>query len=119
MTDPLNNITQMFYDGAGNKIKEIDAEGKEKFFEYDVRDNLIKTTAVIDPGIPENNIVTVFEYNSDDKLIKQTDSEGKQINYEYDNQGRMIKTTDGNGNEIAVEYRKFGDDGEILTFKGV
>ncbi len=104
ITDPLTNITQMFYDGARNKIKEIDGEGKEKLFEYDVRDNLIKTTSMIDPENPENNSVTVFEYNTDSKLTKQIDSEGKEIHYEYDNQGRLIKTTDGNGNEISVEY---------------
>jgi RHS repeat-associated protein len=104
VTDPLNNVTQMFYDGAGNKIKEIDAEDKEKLFEYDVRDNLIKTTAVIDPATPENNIVTVFEYNTDNKLIKQTDAQGKMIYYQYDSEGRLTKTIDGNGNEIAVEY---------------
>ena len=26
-TDPLNNVTQIFYDAVGNKVKEIDAEG--------------------------------------------------------------------------------------------
>jgi len=104
VTDTLTNITQMFYDGAGNKIKEIDAEGTEKLIEYDLRDNLIKTTAVIDPENPENNSVTVFEYNTDSKLTKQTDAEGKVVYYEYDNEGRLIKTIDGNGNEISVEY---------------
>ncbi len=104
ITDPLTNITQMFYDGAGNKIKEIDAEGTEKLFEYDVRENLIKTTAVIDPENPENNTVTVFEYNIDSKLTKQTDAEGKVIYYQYDSEGRLTKTIDGNGNEISVEY---------------
>jgi RHS repeat-associated protein len=94
----------MFYDGAGNKIKEIDAQDKEKRFEYDNRDNLIKTTAVIDPATPENNIVTVFEYNTDNKVIKQTDAQGKMIYYQYDSEGRLTKTIDGNGNEISVEY---------------
>jgi RHS repeat-associated protein len=103
-TDPFTNITQMFYDGAGNKIKEIDAEGTEKLFEYDVRDNLIKTTAVTDPENPESNSVTVFEYNSDSNLTKQTDAEGKMIYYQYDSEGRLTKTIDGNGNEISVEY---------------
>jgi len=104
VTDPLNNITQMFYNGAGNKIKEIDAEGTEKLFEYDLRDNLIKTTAVIDPENPEKNPITVFEYNTDGKLTQQIDAEGKVIYCEYDNEGRLTKTIDGNGNEISVEY---------------
>ncbi|MBW1751666.1 MAG: RHS repeat protein, partial [Deltaproteobacteria bacterium] len=104
VTDPLNNITQLFYDEVGNKVKEIDAEGQEKLFEYDDNDNLIKTTAVIDPDHPENNLITTFEYNTDNKLTKQTDAEGKVIRYEYDSEGRLVKTLDGNNNEIAVEY---------------
>ncbi len=97
VTDPLTNITQMFYDEMGNKIKEIDAEGKEKFFEYDGHDNLIKITDA------QGNI-TLFEYNTDNKLTKQTDPEGNVIYYQYDSEGRLIKTIDGNGNEIAMEY---------------
>ncbi len=53
---------------------------------------------------PENNSVTVFEYNTDSKLTKQIDAEGKVIYYEYDNEDRLIRTIDGNGNEISVEY---------------
>ena len=41
VTDPLSNITQLFYDEIGNKVKEVDAEGKEKTFEYDDNDNEI------------------------------------------------------------------------------
>ena len=97
VTDPLNGSTQMFYDAVGNKIREIDAEGKEKLFEYDIDDNLIKTTDAA-------GNVTLFEYNSDKKLIKQTDAEGKVTSYQYDTEGRLVKTVDGNGNEIALEY---------------
>jgi len=100
----IDEETVYDYDATGNKIREIDAESKEKLFEYDVRDNLIKTTAVIDLDTPENNIVTVFEYNTDNKLIKQTDAEGKVIYYQYDSEGRLTKTIDGNGNEISMEY---------------
>jgi YD repeat-containing protein len=30
------------------------------------------------------------EYNSDQKLVKQTDPEGNVVRYSYDNEGRMI-----------------------------
>ena len=104
VTDPLNNITQMFYDQVGNKTKEIDAEGKEKTFEYDDNDNLVKTTAVVDPDHPENNLITTFAYNTDNKLTLQADAQGNEIRYVYDSEGRLIKTVDGNNNEISVEY---------------
>jgi YD repeat-containing protein len=53
-------------------------------------------------GIKE--YIAVFEYNTDNKLAKQTDAEGKVSRYEYDSEGRLVKTLDGNNNEIVVEY---------------
>jgi len=46
----------------------------------------------------------MFEYNAADKLIRQTDPEGKVVQYEYDTQGRLIRTIDSSGNETLMEY---------------
>ena len=95
--DPLTNETHIYYDKKGNKIREVDAENKEKTYEYDLHNNMVKSTDA-------SGNETLFEYNTDNKLIKQTDSEGKMIYYQYDSEERLIKTIDGNGNEIAMEY---------------
>ena len=93
----IKNTTEFFYDEVGNKIREVDAETKEKTYEYDGDDNLIKST---DGALNE----TLFGYNTDGKLTRQTDAEGKEIHYQYDSEGRLTKTIDGNGNEIVMEY---------------
>ena len=104
VTDPLTHTTGFEYDAVGNKTKEIDALGIETLFEYDDRYNLIKVTQAIDPAVPDNNPVTTFEYNNDNKMIRQVDSEGNEVIYEYDNEGHLLRTIDGNGNEINMEY---------------
>ena len=48
---------------------------------------------------------------ADNKLTKQTDTEGNVIYYQYDTEGRLIKTNDGSGNEIAMEYDDTSDSG--------
>ncbi|HVO83321.1 MAG TPA: RHS repeat domain-containing protein [Syntrophobacteria bacterium] len=47
---------------------------------------------------------TLFTYNRDGKLVKQTDPEGKEVDYRYDLDGRLVATVDGNGNETRMEY---------------
>jgi YD repeat-containing protein len=47
---------------------------------------------------------TVFVYNTDNKLIRQTDAEGRITAYAYDNEGRLIETVDGHEDRIAMEY---------------
>lgn len=42
--DPLGHETHIYYDKKGNKVREVDAENKEKTYEYDLNDNLVKTT---------------------------------------------------------------------------
>jgi YD repeat-containing protein len=57
---------------VGNKVGEIDAEGKETTYAYDERNKLIQKTDAL-------GNVTLFDYNEDGKLIRQTDAEGKII----------------------------------------
>jgi YD repeat-containing protein len=46
------------------------------------------------------------EYNSDQKLVKQTDPEGNVVRYSYDNEGRMTKTIDGAAGVVMKETGK-------------
>jgi large repetitive protein len=103
-TDPLGHTTAYEYDAAGNKVREVDAQGLEKLYEYDGRNNPVKITLVMDPSDPGQHRITRYEYNTDNKLIRQVDPSGKPIAYVYDNEGRLIRSIDGNGNEIHMEY---------------
>ena len=60
---------------------------------------------------------TLFTYNPDGKLIKQTDPEGKEVRYGYDLDGRLKKTIDGNGNETSLEYES-GSGSSCSTCSG-
>lgn len=71
-----------FYDEKGQKIKEV-CDGKETLFEYDDNGKLIKQTE------PDGNIY-YFEYDEDGKLIKRTEY-GKVWHYEYNENGTLAK----------------------------
>jgi YD repeat-containing protein len=60
----------MTYDAAGNKIKEVDPQGKQRLYQYDQRKHLTK---VADASGKETN----FTYNLEGRLLKQTDADGK------------------------------------------
>ncbi len=57
-------------------------------------------------------------YNTDGKLTRQIDAEGKSIVYEYDLDGRPVKTIDGNGNETVTEYGTGGSSCSSCTASG-
>ncbi len=103
-TDPLNNKVQQFYDKVGNIITAIDPEENETLYEYDGHDNPVKITRIIDLENEENNIVSVREYDTDNRVTKQIDPEGKELRYIYNLDGLLIKSIDGNRNEFVQEY---------------
>nr|WP_320194298.1 RHS repeat-associated core domain-containing protein [uncultured Desulfobacter sp.] len=110
--DSLTHTTHYEYDASGNKVKEVDAEGLEIQYEYDDHNNLIRSTAIADPDDPSENVVTIYEYNDNDQLIRRIDPEGKiVVRNEYDDMGRKSKTIDGNDNEIIFEYDDSSDTG--------
>lgn len=80
--DWSNVYNYYFYDEKGQKIKEV-CDGKETLFEYDDNGKLIKQTN------PDGNIC-YFEYDEDGKLIKRTEY-GKVWHYEYNENGTLAK----------------------------
>lgn len=99
-TDSKGNVTEIFYDSIGKKLKMIDPDMGAWNYEYDALSNLTKQTDA------KGQILT-FEYDVLNRLTKKTRDDGNgatdSINYLYDDAakqncvGRLSKVTDLSG----------------------
>ncbi|MCK9614270.1 MAG: hypothetical protein M0R48_02055 [Candidatus Omnitrophica bacterium] len=119
LIDSKGNITQIFYDSIGRKLKMIDPDMGTWLYEYDILGNLTKQTDA------KNQIIT-FAYDELNRLTKKTKDNGAgtvdEINYLYDDNlkenciGRLSKVTDTSGS-TEFFYDKLGR--EIKSIKRV
>jgi len=120
-TDNQGNITQIFYDSAGRKLKMIDPDMGTWAYEYDILGNLIKQTDA-------KGQVLQFEYDTLNRLtVKRGLSPQGTVpiilaTYFYDDSakdnclGRLSKITDQSGS-TEFFYDKLGR--EIKSVKGL
>jgi RHS repeat-associated protein len=118
-TDNQGNITQIFYDSLGRKIRMIDPDMGNWNYEYDLLGNLKKQTDA-------KGQVLTFEYDALNRLIKKARDDGRgttdEVNYLYDEQGkenclgRLSKVIDQSGS-TEFFYDKLGR--EIKSIKGL
>ncbi len=103
ITDPNNNVTNYTYNAAGDLTSVTDAENNTTSFSYTGNHYLLDIT---DPrGIkPIRN-----DYDSENRLIKHTDSFGHVINYTYQIGQRLETITDRLGNPTIFEYDSDGN----------
>jgi len=119
LTDSKGNITQIFYDSIGRKLKMLDPDMGTWAYEYDILGNLIKQTDA------KNQIIT-FSYDELNRLSKKTKDDGRgtidEVNYAYDEAskenciGRLSKVTDTSG-QTEFFYDKLGR--EVKSIKTV
>lgn len=86
--DDLGNATAFTYDGTGNRISVLDAEGRLTRYAHDERDLLFRVT---DAAVPEG--VTVYDYDANGNLASLKDANGNPTTYLYDGFDRLIRTT--------------------------
>ncbi len=96
-----SRTTEYEYDAAGQLVREIDPEGGETRFEYDVNGN---RTAVVD-SVGNR---TEFHYNALDRVDYEIDPLGKVTDYDYDAEGNRTKIVDRNGRQRTFEYDRVG-----------
>jgi len=90
-----------FYDEKGRKIKRVN-DTKETLFEYNENGNLVKETN------PDGKVF-YSEYDENGKLIQKTDYDGKVWHFEYNENGTLSKRFCGT-ETYEVEY--FEDEPE-------
>jgi RHS repeat-associated protein len=93
-TDPLGNIDTREYDLNGNLIKFTDRRGLVTRFEYDELNRLVRE-------LYDNGATVDREYDRRGRLIRIDDTEGDIITFAYDSVGRLIRGAGPNG---TLEY---------------
>lgn len=83
---PLYAITDYWYDGAGNPVAAVDAEGKVTKAEYN---DLGRRTKSIDPDAG----TTSYAYDALGELLTKTDARSITTTYAYDTLGRITSRT--------------------------
>ncbi|SFB37041.1 Ig-like domain-containing protein, partial [Clostridium frigidicarnis] len=103
-------IKEFKYDKNGNKIFEKDGNGNFSEYIYDALDKL-KVINFYDNSIAEKPVIRTktYEYNSDGKIVEETNYMGNTTSYKYDNLGRLIEKYDGEG--ILVEKLEYYQNG--------
>ena len=116
-----STVSTMVYDGAGNPVQVLDAEGGLSRYEYNGSNQMVR---MISPagrateysydvcgrlaatyeaaGTPEQS-VTRYEYDADSRLIRQVYGDGSEARVRYDACGRVLSIT-GSGVASPVFY---------------
>ena len=114
-------VSTMVYDGAGNPVQVLDAEGGLSRYEYNGSNQMVRMispagrvteysydacgrlAATYDAaGTPEQS-VTRDEYDADSRLIRQVYGDGSEARVRYDACGRVLSIT-GSGVASPVFY---------------
>ena len=94
------------------KEKEIDAEGRETWFEYDANANLIKETIKdVEVGGEVIDVITTFDYDPNfNKMKYKQDAEGRETFFEInETNGNLDWVRDAEGNVTSYGYKPNGD----------
>ncbi len=102
VSDDFGKSVSYFYDGNGDLVTFVGADGIAVHYEYDHFHNL---TTILDS---EGRILAHSEYDKDGRLTASVDAEGNRISYEYDPALSMQRVTDRRGNSTVYYYDDFG-----------
>lgn len=114
-------VSTMVYDGAGNPVQVLDAEGGLSRYEYNGSNQMVRMVSPAGrvteysydvcgrlaatyeaAGAPEQS-VTRYEYDADSRLIRQVYGDGSEARVRYDACGRVLSIT-GSGVASPVFY---------------
>ncbi|MFN0057960.1 MAG: RHS repeat-associated core domain-containing protein, partial [Planctomycetota bacterium] len=96
----LYATTSLEYNGTGGRLsREVDAEGKQRTFDYDTLGRLIRTTDALG-----DEIVFWYENPLHPSLPTRLDREGVSVTMAYDAHGNMLTVTDPLGHVTAYNH---------------
>ena len=101
MQDHYENKTGFSIDENGNRIREHNALGDTKKYEYDSCGNIIAVT-------DENSYKTSFTYDNKNNLTSVTDNAGNTVVNKYFNNNNIESTKDQLGNTTSYTYNENG-----------
>ncbi|MDD3793832.1 MAG: hypothetical protein PHI37_03405 [Candidatus Gracilibacteria bacterium] len=119
-------ISKTKYDSLGNTIQTIDAKGNETNYTYDIFSRLIqvedslgnkvqnsydKNDNLVEKKIissTNKTITTNYTYDSDNRLVSETNNLNKTKTYTYNKLNQVISKTDEEGNITNYSYTYTG-----------
>ena len=107
------------YDATGKVTSQTDAEGKLITFTYDTTNYVTTMTRQMDPNDHSKDQTTTFYYDSQYRLIKETDPYGKSTTYTYDAAGDRDTVTDRRGTITKQLYDPSGNITDIYKAYGL
>jgi RHS repeat-associated protein len=99
--EPGTLTTRYVYDEVGNKIEQIDAEGRVTRWEYDAMGR--ETARILPEGERETK-----QYNLAGELVAHTDFDGRTTRYVYDDAGRLRTTDYPRDADVGFDYDAAG-----------
>jgi YD repeat-containing protein len=106
-------FTQFAYNTLGWKETQIDPDGNNTKFEYDINGNVTKTTYVATDVAWNREIITL--YDEDSKLIKKIDAKGNgyETRYVYNSAEQLIEQIDAEGGHTYFYYLPTGKTDKV------
>lgn len=105
-------VSTMVYDGAGNPVEVLDAEGGLSRYEYNGSNQMVR---MVSPA----GRVTEYSYDACGRLAATYEAAGTAeqsvTRYEYDADSRLIRQVYGDGSEARVRYDACG---RVLSITG-
>lgn len=118
--DANGNVNRQVYDGAGNLVREVRADGGQVNHAYNAYGERVRTTDAL-------GHVTAFSYDRVGNLLRQTRSQAMVFgvsgsnelvhvatrnlveSWTYDQRGRKLTQTNGNGETLSYRYDLAGN----------
>ncbi|MCP3994937.1 MAG: RHS repeat-associated core domain-containing protein, partial [bacterium] len=108
-TDAAGQVSVFEFDSRGNQTKAIDALGNETLRTFDANGNpLTETRTRTLPDSSTETLVTSFTYDSLDRVVTTSVSDGSIAHVSYDLLGKVTSRTDALGRVTAMTYDEMG-----------
>lgn len=109
--ESFNKIITFEYDKNGNKTKEVDALGNATVYAYDANNQLIRETL-------SDGSTAEYVYDSMGRMTEMKDPNNHRTEYIYDLNGQLLSEANALGHETGYTYDKSGNQIVIEDAEG-